>query len=213
MSDLRGYSIADPSVADGWVAAHSDKFGNLYTLPAELGLGVAGRLFGAHFGTTTTPLATAATTAIAVKRPQAWLTVADGTAIVPLSCNILVESCGATTQGEISIVIAQNNVGAGTSTAGTSGALSLNTAAPRTSAVTSYQLATGDTTAETNPLEIKRFAFAASAVNQDFTWNARQLVIPLVLRGPASFLVYIGGNAVNFYAQMQWMEFAETALS
>jgi len=215
MSDLRIKTIVAPGESgnDGWVAARGDKLGNLYSLPAELGFGVDGRLFGCHFGTVTTPLATAATTAIAAQRPMAWLRIPDGTAIMPLSVNILVEAAGATTQGEISIAICQNDVGNGTSSAGTSGALSLNTAVPRASLVTPRQLSTGDSTAETSLLELKRFSFAASAVNQDFSWNARQLVVPLVLRGPASFLVYIGGNAVNFYAQMQWLEVTETSVS
>jgi len=215
MSDLRGFTIISPGAAadNTWVGAHSDKFGNLYSLPAELGLTMDGRLYGAHFGTVTTPIATQATTALAATRPQAWLRVADGTAIVPLSVNIVVEATGATTQGEISIAICQNDVGNGTSAAGTSGPISLNTAVPRASAVLARQLATAAVTAETNLLELKRFSFAASAVNQDFSWNARSLVIPLVLRGPASFLVYVGGNAVNFYAQMQWMEFSESQVS
>lgn len=214
MSDLRAYTIAAPGLAgdSSWVAAHSDKYGNLYTLPAEYGFGVDGRLFGVHFGSVTTPLATAATTAIAATSPQAWLRVPDNAAIIPLSVNITVEATGITTQGEIAIGISQNDVGNGTSTAGAT-PVNLNTSNPRASLVTARQLATGAVTAETNFVELRRFSFAASAVNQDFTWNVRQQIVPLVLRGPASFLVYVGGNAVNFFAQMQWIELSETAVS
>lgn len=214
MSDFRGYSIANPSASgdNTWVAAHLDRFGNLYSAPAELGYAIDGRLFGANFGSVTTPLATAATTAIVAQQPQAWLRIPDNTAVMPLSVNFTVEATGATTQGEVSICIAQNDVGNGTSTAGPT-PVNLNTSNPRASLVTARSLATANVTAETNLVELQRFSFAASAVNQSFSWNARQLVIPLVLRGPASFLIYIGGNAVNFYAQVQWLEFTEQALS
>ena len=80
-----------------------------------------GKLFGCHWGTVTTPLATPATTAIVAARPQAWIRVPDGTVIIPLNLEITVESTGITTQGEISVAIAQNDVGIGTSAAGTSG--------------------------------------------------------------------------------------------
>jgi len=172
-------------------------------------LSAQGRMFGATFGSVTTPLATAATTAIAARRPMAWLRVPNGSVVVPSKINIIVESAGATTQGEISIVIAQNDVGDGTSTAGTVQPTPLNTSAPITSLCTTRHLSTADCTLETNPLELKRFSFAASAVNQDFSWRASEEAAPPVLRGPASLMVYIGGNAVNFFAQMEFAELLE----
>ena len=176
-------------------------------------MGLEGRIMGCHFGTLTTPIATAATTAITTLRPQAWVRVPDGTAIIPLAVNIIAEANGATTQGEIAIATTTVDPGDGTGAAGTQQPVSLSTNRGIASNCTTRQLATGDITAETGLLELKRFSFAASAVNQDFNWKAMtDLVVPL-LRGPAGLLVYVGGNAVNFYCQMQWIELPESAVS
>lgn len=217
MSDIRGIPSGTPGKAsDGsYVAVHTTGYGDIYTEAAMLGYGITGRLFGAHFGTLTAPLATPATTSITARMPQAFLRVPDGTAVIPLTANVIVESAGNTTQGEVSIAMCQNDVGNGsTSVAATAGPLSLNTAAPVTSNCTPRQLATaGDVTAEVNLLELKRFSFILSAVNQDFSWAARQQYVTPILRGPATFLIYIGGNAINFFAQMQWLELPETAVT
>ena len=167
-----------------------------------------GRLFGCHWGSVTTPLATAATTAIVAARPMAWIRFGlVGRAIAPVNFEIEVESHSITTQGEIAIAITSNDVGDGTSAAGTSGPLSLAPNSGFTSIVTQRQLATGDVTAEVGYLELKRFSFAASAVNQHFSWNARSIGVQPYLRNAGSLLAYIGGNAVNFYAQAQWWEY------
>ena len=215
MSDLRGFNQnLTPGRNSGWGAIRRTADGALYIAEHVRALSIEGRIFGAHFGTLTTPLATAATTAITTLRPMAWLRVPDGTAIIPLTVNLLVESAGATTQGEALLGIATSDVGNGTSSAGTSGALgvSLNSAAPISSTVIPRQLATADVSAD-YALELKRFSFAASAVNQDFSWQAAQELVPSVLRGAATLMLYIGGNAVNFYCQMQWIELPESAVS
>ena len=214
MSDLRIFN-QNLTVGrnNGWRALRGTSDGALYVADYALSASIEGRVMGCHFGTLTTPLATAATTAITTLRPQAWVRIPDGTVIIPLAVDVLVESTGITTQGEISIAMCIVDPGDGTAAAGTLQPVSLNAAAPVTSNCTTRQLATGDITAETGLRELKRFSFAASAVNQDFTWNAAQTLVVPVLRGPAGLLVYIGGNAVNFFAQMQWIELAESAVS
>ena len=202
-----------PGRNSGWGGIRMTSDGAIYVSQYSLAAGIEGRIMACHFGTATTPLATPATQAITTLRPQAWVRVPDSTVIIPLAVNILVESAGATTQGEISIVRTTVDPGDGTGAAGTLQPVSLNSALPVASNCTTRQLATGDITAETGLLEIKRFSFAVSAVNQDFTWLASQQHVYPVLRGPAGLLVYIGGNAVNFYGQMQWIELAESAVS
>ena len=197
----------------GWTNLRSTPDGALYTRDIGGSLGVEGRIFAANMGLVTTALATAATTAIVNTTPHAWIRVPDGTAIVPLYARIVVESQSITTQGEISLLIAQNDIGNGTSSAADSGIIALNTAAPVTSACTARQLATGAATAPTNPLELTRFSFAASAVNQAFEWDARSLGVYPVVRGAGSWAIYLGGNAVVYYAQMIWAEFPEGTLS
>lgn len=185
---------------------------SLNNAPWTVQAGADGRLYGCHFGTVTTPVATGATTAIVARRPMAWARLPTGTLIIPVSVRIVVEATGITTQGEIALCSTTNDVGAGTSTAGTSGALNKNPASLNTSNVTTFQLATADVTLETGLLEHARFSFAASAVNLSFNWPDPGSKDDLpYLRGPASWLLYIGGNAVNFYAQFSWAEYAETA--
>lgn len=172
--------------------------------------GREGRLFGCHFGTVTTPIATPATTAITARRPQAWLRIPAATLVVPVSVRIVIEASGATTQGEIALCSTTNDVGAGTSTAGTSAVINKNTDSANVSACTPLMLATADVAVETGLLEHARFSWAASAVNQHFNWPDPGSMndIPF-LRGDASWLLYIGGNAVNFYATFSWAEYDE----
>lgn len=194
-----------------FVSVRGTRDGSLFTAAWAIAMGLEGRIMGCHFGTLTTPLATAATTAIVTLRPQAHVRIPDGTAIIPLSVNIIVEANGATTQGEIAIASTTVDPGDGTGAAGTQQPVSLSTNRAISSNCTTRQLMTGDITAETGLLELKRFSFAASAVNQDFNYKPMaDLVIPL-LRGPAGLLVYLGGNAVSFYCSMQWIEIGEVA--
>jgi hypothetical protein len=199
--------------SSGFGQARMTSDGAQYMAQYAMAASIEGRLMGCHFGTLTAPLATAATTAITTLLPQAWVRIPTGTTIIPVSANVLMEVAGATTQGEISICTCTVDPGDGTGAAGTKQPISLNTSAPVTSNCTTRQLATGNITAETGLLELKRFSFVAAAVNLDFTWNAAGNLLFPILKGPAGFLIYIGGNAVNFFAQMQWIELPSTAIS
>src|SRR4030067_977032 len=95
----------------GWTSLRSTPDGALYTRDIGGSLGVEGRIFAANMGLVTTPLATAATTAIVDTTPHAWIRAPDGTAIVPLYAKIVVESASITTLGEISLLIAQTAIG------------------------------------------------------------------------------------------------------
>lgn len=197
----------DPGRAgDGsMVAAHGDRQGNLYVTDIVRAAAIAGKLFLANYGTLTTPLASPATTAITAQRPQAWLRIPEGKVIYVVRHVINVESHGATTQGEIAVCTTTNDVGDGTG----ADATSLRNANPGhagTPSTTGRQLATGDITAETARNEVDRFSFAASAVNQKFELNANDLGVLIPIRGASSFLTYIGGNAVQFYAQTLFIE-------
>lgn len=173
---------------------------------------VEGRIFGAHMGQTTTPLATAATTALGLTIPHAWIRVPNGTVIIPLQASLTLETVGATTQGEASLVVAANDVGDGTSSAADRGPQNLNPGSSVVSLCTARQLATAAVTTPTTPVEIRRFSCAASAVNQQFDWPDGDNSWRFMLRGPASWLLYLGGNVINYYAQMQWAEFLESDL-
>lgn len=217
MSDLRAF-VQNLSVGRGgngtFAGLRMTPDGALYTADFVLSAAIEGRLFGMHSGAVTTPAASAATTAITNTIGSSYVRVPDGTAIVPIYAGITVESAGATTQGEISLLTAQNDIGSGSGAAATSGAIpiSLNTAAPLTSNCTPIQIATAST-APTSPLELARFSFAAAAVNQHFSWAGREFGVYPVIRGAGAFGFYVGGNAVQFFATLIWAEFPEGSLS
>lgn len=210
MSQIYG----DPTPANGraadgtQVAASMDRQGVLSVSDRVREAAMAGKLFVAQYGTVTTPLVTPVTAAIVAARPQAWLRVPTGKAIYVVRHTIVVEANGITTQGEIAIAITSNDVGDGIGADGTKIQNAVPGLVGTTPSVTSRQLATGDVTAEEDYVELDRFGFAASAVNQKFEFNANEngLLIPIYGSDGASFLTYIGGNAVNFYAQTVFIE-------
>lgn len=174
-------------------------------------LAMEGRVFAATMGSVTTPLTFLIT---AANRPDAWIRVPDGTMIVPLTvCVVLEDFAG--TDTEIDLRIAQNDIGNGTSTAATVGPLSLRTDAPVTSNCVARQLATADTTAETNPLTIYRHQVStANAAGND---AAGQLIITRdmmgypVLVGPSTIEVFIAATTTQAtgYVVFTWGEFPE----
>lgn len=211
MPNIRGYvSAKTPQrhTADGgYLGLRMLREGSISVADFLMACSIEGRIVSSNVGSVTTPVATAATTAITAQRPMHWVRVPDGTVIIPVYASIVVESQGATTQGEISMEVAQNDVGNGTSTAVTP--VALNTAVPFTTACTSRRSSTGDCTAETNLAQITRWSFAASAVDQRFTWSTKDSSVFPILRGAASWLLYIGGNAVQFFSTLVWAELSE----
>lgn len=215
MTDLKALTrnTSVDRIPTGWVNLRNTPDGALFTAPQGLGVGFEGRIFGANMGLVTTPLTTAATTAIGNTIPHAWIRVPDGTAIIPLYAKLTIEGSGITTQGEAEMLIAQNDIGNGTSTAADAGPICLNTAAPVTSACTARQLATGAATAPTNPLDLARWSFALSTVNTSFEWRGQEYGVTPVIRGAGSWAIYLGGNAVIYYIQMVWIELSESGIS
>ena len=170
-----------------------------------------GRLFGATMGSVTTPLTFLIT---AANRPDAWIRVPDGTMILPVSVGVVLEDF-AGTDTEIDLRIAQNDIGNGTSSAATVGPLSLRTDAPITSNCVARQLATGDATAETNPLTIYRHQVStANAAGNDAAGQlhiSREMMSYPVLVGPATIELFVAATTTQAtgYAWFTWIEFAE----
>lgn len=177
-------------------------------------LAMQGRIFSANMGTVTTPLTFLVT---AANRPDAWICVPAGTAILPIKCNVVLESAAGTVT-EIDVRIAQNNIGNGTSSAADVGPRSHRTDSPYTSACTARQLATGDTTAETNPLSIYRRTYAR-ADEAGIEWRGievgrAQMGHP-ILMGGATWEVFIAGTGTQAtgYVVMTWAEVPATDFS
>ena len=170
-----------------------------------------GRVFSANMGGVTTPLTFLITLA---NRPDAWIRVPDGTMILPLSAHVVLEDY-AGTDTEIDMRIAQNDIGNGTSSAATVGPVSMRTDAPVTSNCVARQLATGDATAETNPMTIWRAEVStANAAGNDaagFHHITRAEMGYPVLVGPSTWELFVAATTTQAtgYVIMTWVEFPE----
>lgn len=170
-------------------------------------LAMQGRIFTANMGSVTTPLTFLAT---AANRPDAWIRVPSGTAILPIMANVVLE--GATgTVTEIDVRICANDIGNGTSTAASVGPLALRTDSPVSSLCTARQLATADTTAETNPISIYRRTYAR-ADEAGIDWRGIQVTRELmghpILIGAATWEVFVAAttNQATGFVVLTWAE-------
>lgn len=170
-------------------------------------LAMQGRIFTANMGTVTTPITFLTT---AANRPDAWIRVPAGTAILPLHLDIAFESM-AGTDTEVDVRICHNDIGIGTSSAADVGPVSLRSDRPFSSACLARQLATGDTTAETNPVSIYRqswsLAEASGVSSLGVHLNREDMGYPILIGG-ATWEVFVAATttqAVGFVV-MTWAE-------
>lgn len=174
-------------------------------------LALEGRAFSANMGSVTTPLTFLVT---AANRPDAWIRVPDGTMIVPTHCVVVLEAFAGTVT-EIDVRIAQNDIGNGTSSAADVGPRALRTDAPITSNCVARQLATVDTTAETNPLSVwRRTMPTANAAGNDLAGSvsiSREMMGYPVLVGPSTWEVFVAATTTQAtgFVIFHWLEFAE----
>lgn len=181
--------------------------GVLFTVDYFEGLAMQGRIFTANMGTVTTPLTFLVT---AANRPDAWIRVPSGTAILPIKCNVVLESAAGTVS-EIDVRICSNDIGNGTSTAASVGPLSNRSDNILASLCTARQLATVDTTAETNPISIYRRTYArADEAGIDFRGieATRELMGYPILVNASTWEVFIAGTGTQAtgYVVMTWAE-------
>lgn len=192
---------------DTFKALRGTRDGVAFTAGYFESLAMQGRIFSANMGTVTTPLTFLVT---AANRPDAWIRVPSGTAILPIKCNVVLEAAAGTVT-EIDVRIAQNDIGNGTSSAADVAARTHRTDAPIASVCTARQLATADTTAETNALSIYRRTYAR-ADEAGIDWRGidvtRELMGYPLLIGAATWEVYIAASSTQAtgYVVMTWAE-------
>ncbi len=170
-------------------------------------LAMQGRIFTASMGSVTTALTFVVS---AANRPDAWIRVPTATAILPIRCNVILESAAGTVT-EIDVRICQNDIGNGTSAAATAGPLSMRTDSPVSSLCTARQLASADTTAETNPISIYRRTYAR-ADEAGIDWRGieatRAMMGYPLLIGAATWEVFIAATSTQAtgFVVMTWAE-------
>ncbi len=168
-----------------------------------------GKAFGSNHGT----LGTALTfLTIAADRPDAWVRVPTGTSIVPFLANVDVATAAGTVT-KINIIFCQNDIGNGTST-GSTGPINYRSDSSNTSKCVVRHLATADTTAMTNPLELYRssIGIASPAGLVNLLWTPNVTPAPLLI-GPATLLVYVSATTTQATGEVQfgWVELDSTA--
>lgn len=216
MSDIVVVGSVTPTrrtADDGYISPRALRDGTLVTVPLYDALAMEGRIFTATMGSVTTPLTFLAT---AANRPDAWIRVPTSTTILPISVTVALEAFAGTVT-EIDVRIADNDIGSGTSSAATAGPLTNRASSTAvTSACTARQLATADTTAETNPRTIWRKTIpTASAAGNDiagsFTVTRDMMGYP-VLYGPSTWEVFIAATTTQAtgFVVMQWAELPST---
>ena len=209
MSDSYAYGDPTPDpgrASDGsQVAVKTDRQGVLAVSDRVRTAAMAGKLFVANFGSVTTPLSTP-DAAIAARRPMTWLRIPSGKVVYIVRHTVTIEATGDTRQGEVALATSSNDVGDGTA----ADATALKNANPSriasTPGTTGRQLSSNDCDVEADYSEFDRESFPLSSVNLKFEWNANELGVLLPLVGDASFLCYIGGKVVTFFAQTIFIE-------
>src|SRR3990167_8088060 len=209
MSDIRVVGAVTPTrktADDGFISPRALRDGTLVTADYFEVLSQEGRVFCANNGSATTPLTFLI---VGANRPDAWLRVPSGTTCLPILCRVTYEAAAGTVT-EAMLRLAQNDIGNGTSTAASLGPISTKTTSAYTAAVVCRHLATGDTTAETNQIELFRrtFAFAhATAEGNDplEVQITRELMGYPVLVGPASLSLLIDATTNQPTGFVTWI--------
>ena len=208
MSDLRivpwSGSLSAVSGDGSWTGHQGTRDGAAFMADWMEKLALMGRVFHAANGSVTTPLTFLVT---AANRPDAWIRVPSGTSILPLKVNYALEAYAGTAP-ELALRVAENDIGNATSTAATAGPRGSRTDNPLTSNCTVRHLATGDATAETNPISIfRRTIAAAEAAGNDFAGSGvitREMMGYPGLVGPASLILYIAATTTQATGFVMW---------
>ena len=220
MTDMRGVAqqLNVGRAGEGtWVGIRTTRDGALINIPWYQALVFAGRVFGIHAGSITTPIAGHA--AIDADQPEAAVYSPDGTAMLPLVIRAAMET-GATTlaQGGMMAAVSNISVGAGTSTAATP--FNLNMANPITvgaSAAVAYTGNGTDPLTAGNFLEIARVSAVIDAdaattgiVPPVLVWTADTHAVAPLVRDAGSILLYGEAAANTLFGTVIWAELPET---
>jgi len=214
MADTR-VSVASSVNADGTTPAlRVNRSADLYVADLPTQWALEGRVFVANRGTATTPVSFAKT-AYDEDQPQLVLRVPEGTTIIPLYCEVVLED-SAGTDNEIIWGVTANDIGNGTSTAVTP--YNVLSVGGKTTAVTVRRDYTGNATAASQVKELGRFGYAFADASTDpakrfvLQFGNDRNIVPI--KGADSLNLWVAGatTAPSGYATVVWAEFLSTEL-
>lgn len=208
------------SVDGGYKVAQGFREGSISFVQFHERMAAAGRVMSANFGTVVTQLTFLAQ---AANRPDAWIRVPSGTTIIPLKAGFTLGAMAGTVT-TIDIRQCENDIGNGTSSAASVGPQNLRTDAIGKGAgagtagnCTARQLATADTTAETNPITLykvvkTRADEAAADLISGINHISREMMGNPWLVGPATWEAFIWATTTQAtgYGVMTWIETPST---
>jgi len=227
-TDIRGKAAQYSNVAaaaDGFpVDARALRDGTLGAVDWRILKIVQGYGYHVDVGAFSTPITGGGNgTVLDQDQPEAIISCPNGTAIMPIRIQVAcLVPLLATDEDEAEIVIAVDKAAAyaddGTVTA--ESALNMRTDDPRTSNCNCASAATANITNPTLGLELAH-AIALGDVQgtaANANWYELKLlyehIAPPIIMGPGAIYIYWGGTvAVDGFAQIEWLEFAETDFS
>lgn len=212
------YRASVPSFGEGSAPnALASRRAETVVLPFYAQWALEGRLFMASEGGVTTPI-TATQTAITALQPEFAVRVPDGTTILPLYAEVVMETMTASVVHEVMFAAVQGDIGNGTSSAVTNAISNLLVLGGKASNCVVRQAYTGNATAATTRSELMRFGTTTPATvaryPEKYAYNASEHPFLAVLRGPATFEVHVASatTAPNVFIRVIWAEFLSSEL-
>ena len=190
------------------------KDGSLFTADWFQSMAMEGRMFCAQAGVLTTPITWTATAANDQAKPAMFISVPDGTTIIPLEISLYMEAFGTDSLFECAAITGTGGVSAG----GTAMSITnMRTDAPHTSLCTATSDLTGGTACTANVNEfwksgVQKVATTATADdasmrNPDvFTWRYTDGMFAPVIKGAGQIMVTQGSQAGTGFGRIIFVE-------
>ncbi len=199
-----------------FVGLRGTRDGSFYSIDPLLAASLEGRMFIAQLGSASTP--SAAMDAYNADQPEMAVDVPDGTAIIPVSIHVDIQTHGATLNETIALASRTPVELDGNVTAITINPVRTDNPGPGSSC-SAIGTITGN---QTDPNTTGSFEFWRSGSPVDFdvagepvptlVLSAKRFVPPLIA-GPGSLVIYCSGTAPVGFITVVWMEFPESVLA
>ncbi len=218
-NDLRGIAQqqgVSPAAEGTFVGLRTTRDGSFYRIDPFIAAALEGRMFIAQLGSASTP--SAAMDAYDADRPEMVVDVPDGTAIIPVSIHVDIQTHGATLNETIALASRTNVEADANLTAITINPIRTDNPGPGSSC-SAFGTITGN---QTDPTTAGRVECWRSGNPTDFdvagestptlVWSAKRFVPPLIV-GAGSLSIYCSGTTPTGFITVVWMEYPESVLA
>ena len=199
-----------------FVGLRGTRDGSFYSIDPLLAASLEGRMFIAQLGSASTP--STAMDAYNADQPEMAVDVPDGTAIIPVSIHVDIQTHGATLNETIALASRTPVELDANLTAITINPIRTDNPGPGSSC-SAFGTITGN---QTDPNTAGSVEFWRSGSPVDFdvagepvptlVWSAKRFVPPLIA-GPGSLVIYCSGTSPTGFITVVWAEFPESVLA